>query len=701
MTHTGLSRVSLFTLNQPFNSADLKDIEMSDSDFDDDDDEAVLQLMRATQSAPKVASNGAIPVVNGALLQDLFRAQGEIAILRAQLESMQRLKAEEAARLNAQLDGSRDSAKDQIDALKLSVDKLEDEKRFLRNEVMSLSATKRRKVSVSEVSAVKRSVVSEPISTEAPIQIKDDWLQLCHHLWHYTINGSDRTSMELLSRVCLRMGLEVGPNIRIEAESLLLDQIWAYFMTLTHLRLDGVVSAFCELVLALVCKLLEGFHGSRLDLLLGVPFLLSLVYAALSFKPLAVSETLASHILVEMGQITQRFVFVLQLNDEEEETLMGHENVTYQQRLLENFTLVVCLDVIEYTMVLSTQFGMGSVRGVWQKRVFDPDLLQKVLPDNTERFVNTFQINVVFNVVEILFLSLSEDGFATGDEDANRGLVKSLIKAFLIDIDIKEDFLFYGLNRMVGNNTNFESFVDIIPHRLPAFLNSSFTSIPCPAKPKPRSEKEAFDILLKHDHHLLSLKIRIATLLESVIVSGMSSIINLRENIKLIVRVMGFEQNLIMQQPRYQYVYMRIQIIAILVRMLYYIIDENKNINTLIYPETLYEILVVLMRIAFGSDSLSLEAHKLLAAVRARGALNIEVFNRHCELRSREIAHLNIYNPQTSSSGELADVEGDFANGLEFPYDSETIEIAREILGVCLNHDEADNLYFNMTSQVP
>lgn len=686
---------------------------MTDSDFDDDDDEAVLQLMRATQRPPEPAVSSSIPL-SGAPLAELFRAQGEIAILRAQLESLQKLKAEEAARLNDELGSSRNIAKDQIDALKQSVDKLEDEKRFLRNEVKSLSATKRRKLPPSAPNGTDPvSVpVSVPPTSPAPvsaskaahepnIQIQDDWLQLCHHLWHYTINGCDRTSMGILSRVCVPVRVELDSNYCVSPDAPILGQIWDYFVHLNHLRLDGAVLKFCELVLTLVELLLGTYHSGQSDLLVSVPFLLSLLYATVSFKPLAVVESLATSLITRISKMVSRFTFVLQLNDEEEEALLNHENVTYQQRLLENFTLVVGLDLLECLAVTSTQFGPEFVRSIWAQRLFDQDLLHSILPENTERFVATVQINVIFNAVEIIFSSLTENGFSTDNEDSNMTLIRSLIKAFLMDIEVKDDFLFYGLNRFIGNNNDLSVLGGVVPEALPSFLNVSFTSVPCPVQAPERNEKETFRILLNHDCHILSLRIRIATLLEIVIASGMGHLVNLPENIKLIVRVIGFEQNLIMHQPRYQYVYMRLQIIGTLVRILFYIIDEHKNINTLIYPETLYEILVVLMRIAFGSDSLAVDAHKLLTEVRKRGALNLVVFNQACELRSRELAHLSIYDHDAVACGQLADAEADFANGLEFPYDSETIEIAREILGVCLNHDEADNLYYNMTSQRP
>lgn len=702
---------------------------MSDSSFDDDDEE-FMALIRATQAPSNIAAsvpqpgntsgnpnvnssaNVTLPVPNGDLLL-LFRAQGEISILRAQLESLQSLKNEEIRRLNQEFENAQNQAQSHITALKQLVDKLEDEKKFLGNEIRSLSAIKRRKVATStglvvdvdmdtletgspkEVGAIPKNVSShlQKPKVQTIIKIQDDWSLFCLHIWSYTINGSSRTSAEFLSRICLDEDADVGPEMKIEARSPILAAIWKYLMLKKDLRLDKLVGQFSEQMILLVKNQLS--RANNKGSIVAVPFIISLIHACVNFKVSAVDEQLVMYLVREMCAILARFVFLLQLDDEEGSFLV-HHNITYQHRLLENFTLVLCFDVLEDAVTIATQFGPKFVSSVWALDAVNTDLLLKILPENSERFKSVAQINLIYNYVEMLSASLTSGGFAANNEHFNRLLVVSLIKVFLIDISIKEDFMFFGLNRALGNNGDFERISESIPTSADSIFHHSLISTALPVHPAQPEDIQGYDAVTKHQFHLLSLRIWIVNMLESLVISGQMHLLNEKENLKSIVRIIAFEQNAMMHQPRSQFIHMRLTIVAVFIRMLYYITDQHKNINTLIYPETLYEIFVILMRIAFGSDSLSVEAHKLLTEIRARGITDVGIFNRWCEQRSREIGHISIHDASAKKFTILSDAECNFGNGLEFPYELETIEIAREILGVCVNHDEADNLYYNM-----
>lgn len=720
---------------------------MADSSFDDDDDEMLMALIQATQ-APQSLRNSEIQAQNGlqapqiqsgqnqlistpkqatnagdaAQIQDnntqmqLFRAQGEIAILRAQLLTLQTQKNDEVARLNTDVQNAQTQAQNHISLLKQSIDKLEDEKRFLGNEIRALSGGKRRKIAsqasgeadasengnsttLNIATTLERfSNGSDHVTrakTAPVIRVQDDWALFCLHIWNYTINGSNRSTMQFLSRISVDFSADAGPDMHIEAQTPILAPVWSYLMLKKDSRLDRLVHHFAHQMVELVETLLR-YRDTNPGAILVVPFVVSLIHACITFKVSAVDQNLVNFLARQMCSVLSRFVFLLQVS-EDEESLFVH-NVTYQNRLLETFTLVLCFDVLEDVMAVSTQFGPEFVSKLWALDTIDVGLLLKVLPENTERFMSAAQINLVYNLVEMLSASLVEGRFATSNESTQEALVKSLIKVFLIDISIKDDFMFFGLNRTVGNNGDFDRISRAIPATPDSSLHMALVSLALPVNPPDTLEKTGFRTVTSHEHHLLSLRVRIVNLLESLVVSGSMHLLNQKENIKSIVRIIAFEQNAIMHQPRSQFVHMRLGIVAVLIRILYYITDEHKNINTLIYPETLYEIFVILMRIAFGSDSLSFEAHKLLSEIRTSGITETGVFNRWCEQRSREIAHVNLHDARPNKYVELSSAECDFANGLEFPYELETIEIAREILGVCVNHDEADNLYYNMNS---
>ncbi|PVH16143.1 uncharacterized protein CXQ87_004007 [Candidozyma duobushaemuli] len=662
---------------------------MSDDGFDDDD-HLLMELVRATQKPEAPLANtteqrAQNPSNNGTLKP--------IAILRAQLQSLQSQKTDELTRLQNQLESARLSGEAQANALKQSVQRLEDEKKFLGNEVRALSASKRRKIDVP-VNTKDDSVTPAPPSHHfvhnidkkpdfhAPssfsINVKDDWSQFCNHIWNSTILGSSRTDAQFLDKIWLEAPITVEERVVVPVETSLMSCIWSFILRHRDARLDNLVFIFCEYLVHLIQELL-----SRQNSALAVPFLLSLINSAINFKTGAVSEKLVLLLTTKLASISDHFSHLLDWTFEADDPLLTNHGKTYQQQVLERFTITLLFDVIENATVIATQYGADFVKSLWTDSM-DVALVLKLLPENTERFKSAAQTNLLYNFVEMLSSSLIEDGIAIRDEKLEKQLVSSLIKVFLIDVEIKEDSMFYGLNRPLGSNLDFAKILQMVP------------SDPYENK---LDKFERFEMLEAHEHHLLSLRLRIASFLETLIMSPSGNtmeIITCKESMKSIVRIIALEQNQIIHQPRSKHVHMRISIVAIFLKILYFIAGEFENINTIIYPETLYELFVVLMRIAFGSDHLSQEATRLLTKIRAEGHVHVPVFNKWCELRASQVAHFNVYEGGPDKFDELAAIETDFANGLEVPYEQDTVEIAREILSLCVNHDEADNLYFNM-----
>ena len=101
---------------------------------------------------------------------------------------------------------------------------------------------------------------------------------------------------------------------------------------------------------------------------------------------------------------------------------------------------------------------------------------------NTERFKNLAQINLIYTFSEILISSISETTFAYNDTPnkiLDESIINSLLKVFLIELPVKDHFMFYGLNRIMGNNIDFNKIDSIIPTSQPP-LNHSIISRPCP-----------------------------------------------------------------------------------------------------------------------------------------------------------------------------------------------------------------------------
>lgn len=722
---------------------------MSDSSFDDDDD-MLMELVRATQHPPN-APNAPVTTNTAAIapsadLAALFNARGEIAILRAQLEAAQAQGAAEAARLLREMAASTSAAQGQVAALRQSVDKLEDEKRFLDNEIRAMAKRRRTATgattaiwpdaatrgagittgttagapvgttattpgittgisngspgAIPGISATGNTATDITVATNMAMVPADDWSQLCDHLYRYTINGSARTSWEVLQGVELAAvtlttesseadremaagdaprGLSPGPGPGLGATAAL----WDYLLRHRHQHLDALVDGWCRHVLALAAALVA--RGAWV----APPFLVSLVHAAASFNAAAVRPPAADHLVRRAGALARHLLRVLADAD-------ADRPAPPQHCLLQRLTLVACLDLVETAVVAASYAGDTAVRHLWTAGALDPGLVADILPENSERFKTGAQINLVYSLVQLLSASVGAGTFASPDPDFNARVVKSLLKAFLIDIALRPGFLFYGLNRSLGNNSDWAQVDVAVPAPLRNPLRAPVVSAAFPVAAPALTPRECHARALAHEHHLLALRGRMVALLEQLVVGGHMALVNLKENIKAMVRIIGFEQNMMMHHPRSPHVHMRLALIAVFLRILYYIIDDNKDINALIYPETLHEIFVILMRVAFGADLLSLEAHALLSAVRAKGLTAVAVFNGACEMRSREMAHFSLYDARPNKFADLSGIECDFANGVEFPYDLETVELAREILGVCVNHDEADNLYSNM-----
>lgn len=698
------------------------------SDFDDDDDDLLLAVMRGEAN---VANGDVVPTQVPALFkanytspeklhpstneQDrIFQAEGEVAILRAQLKEAQEERRREIQSLRQSKDEIENSADSEIKVLKAAVKKLEDEKKFLNNELKTTSAHfKKRKTNESErqIPSTVKSKSTTP-SSEGPIhkiiKLNDDSSVLINHLWSHCIIGSQRTSFSYLSKICIDFDLQLE-NIKIPKKTSMFSSIVEFLVLNKNLRLDELISMICskfiELVLILVQK----------EALLAVPFILSLVHHAITFRPSAVKKELIVHLLKEIQGLVSKLSYVLESNyghfgladdsdmllqqsGDEEKFLNIENDKTPQEVILENYSFICCFDIIEKLVTTASMHELDFIRHIWLDQMLSVEMLNKCLPENSERIKSSTQINLVYNYVEMLMSSITDETFGIQEYERAETLLNSLLKFFFIEVSIKENFMFFGLNRLIGNNKDFTKIDSLIPVEKD-LLNNYLVSSPQPI-PHQELEKalaqERFEIQHNHEFHLLNLKVKIGNLLEAYIVTNQSvEFLAQKESFKLLIRIIGFEQNSIMRFPRSKFDILRLQIIAIVVRIIFFLTQDNSHLNSLMYPETMFELFVVMLRIAFGSNSLSLEASKLLTKMRSSGFLNHHVLNHWAESRARELSHLTMSFDATA----IANAQIDFPNALEFPYEESTIEMSREILNLFVNHDEADNMYFNMNCQ--
>lgn len=697
----------------------------SGSDFDDDDDEllqALLQGEADVQDNQVIPTQAPVPTHTEIQVDPfnqteqqarLFRADGEIAILRAQLQQIQQQKQDEIQQLRDSYASLKHSNDEQVSALKHAVQKLEDEKKFLNNELLAASYShKKRKMATDlqvsgkegdNIDGSKTQVPQDDLQEATPpptallvrpiqkvIKIANDSALLTDQLWNHCIPGSKRTSFKCLSKICADFDIHME-RLEILKRTSFSSSIVEFLLLRKNHRLDQLLEEFTLTMLDLIKILLE--HKA----ILLIPFLFSLVHCAISFRPAAMSVDLITKLLQKSCVLAHELSYFVNSNQDEDD-LVNYHDVPYQIMVLEKFIFLCCLDVIEMLFSLSSTHDSNSIKSIWH--VFPLDLFQLCLPNNPERFKNTAQINLVFNIVELLISSITEDSFGFNTDSLDKTVIDSLLKVFIIEIPLKENFMFYGLNRIIGNNTDYQKIEAMVPVKHD-FLNNYQVAIPLPVPfelQRIEDKHVQFELRSNHEFHLLNLRVRIGELLESLVVTKENiNFLTSKEHFKSMIRIIGFEQIYIARSPRSKYIYLRIRIIAILVRLIKYLIQDVRDVTALIYPETLNELYVVLLRIAFGSDSISLDAHKMLLRIRTKGFVKEPIFNPWCEEIARDLNHIT---PADFNNGKvIADLESDFANGLEFPYDSETVELSREILNGFVTHEEADNLYFNVNNE--
>ncbi|EGV65415.1 lethal, checkpoint-defective, DNA damage sensitive protein [Yamadazyma tenuis] len=664
---------------------------MSNDDFSDDDDFfESIKRHQLTHSSPQptAASNTDYDIsqVPGEIRSKLFRADGEIAILKSQLESVKSRGYEEIKHLKEDNEETKRSMEEQIKMLKFSVQKLEDEKKFLDNQVKSTFSKKRKLANPSEetipvTQAQRVAPTTVPVATgQRIIRTQNDTTLLTDYIWKLSINGSDRTIMEYLGKVTLKDSLEIQ-GYRFQEKIPISSIILEYLISRKNLRLDKLLEELFSIINELIVHLIDT------SLITSVPFMLSLLHGILGFKPSAVNENTIVISVSRIFEIIMLYKYTLSNEDRE----LFNYNKTPQMFLLEKFTLICSMDMLEKLMSLCNlhqEVKLGS-RLFHEVRILD--LVNQLIPKNDEALMNGAQINIIYNVVRIL-----DNFYDTNDtEETSSQTVHSLLNINLVGVPIKEDFRFYGLNRCIGNNTDFQEIDKIIFSDNATVDPSSLIILPNPISERSKESRNSnYSIEYNHEFHVLDLRLQISQSIENYIINRMdTSILKEIEVVKLMIRSINLQQNGILRSPRSKFVDLRIKIICSFVRNLNYVFKTSKQLNEIINSETLNELSIVLSQIAFTSSSdLSGSSAKLYKLLRTQN-YRLKILNEESEAKARELSNVNFSN---KNKEYLAEVENEHANGLETLYDHETVELAREILGFCIDNEVADNLYINI-----
>lgn len=614
----------------------------------------------------------------------LYQADGEIAVLKAQLEQARSKEQEETNKLKQLFNESKKSMEEQINLLKFNVQKLEDEKKFLDNQIRS-NYSKRRKVSensnVTNESRVKTAV--DAIAPAKPnkqrlIRVQNDTTLLTEYLWRLSINGSKCTTMEYLGKICLKDSITVHGLI-FPAQLPISGLILEYLISKKDLRLDRLIEEFFTVLSQLINVLIKS------KLISSVPFLLSLIHGILGFKPSAINKSTMLNLTTTIINIIKEFKSTL---DSEDKDLFNY-NKTPQYIQLEKFILIILMDILESIMILCNLHQDSSLSLTLYYDVDVKGLLNQFLPKNQEALLSIVQINIIYNIVEILNNFYEMNPL----EELSSETIQTLINIHLLGIPIKENFRMFGLNRCIGNNVDFQIIDRIIVNT--KFNNIQITKLIVLPNPFDEvSSTDDYEIEYHHEYHMLQLQLQVSKMIENYLINRVDiTLLKNIDTVKIIIRLINLEQYKVQKDPRSKLILFRLKLITNFIRNLDYLFKICKKLNEIITLETLNELTIVLARIAFSSnENLSELNRKLYGDLRTRN-YKLPITNLEIELKSRQLHNIN----ETHQDKQyLAEIESYSANGLEVPYDNETIELSREILGYCIDNEVADNLYMNM-----
>ncbi|ODV97991.1 hypothetical protein PACTADRAFT_483 [Pachysolen tannophilus NRRL Y-2460] len=550
---------------------------------------------------------------------------------------------------------------------------------------------------------------------------------ICNHV----INGAPRSTLDYLFKISSEIDFEHEGFIVIAGKdnikSLIIDYLIQY--NKSNLRLDNLLSEFIEVLTVYIQRLLLASS------FLPVPFLLALVHCALIYRPVAISGDIIEQLLTFNADLMSSYISTLKpisdnaIDGSDSNSISTLHQKSYQLIVLERFIATFSLDIVEVLSQLSQFNGVSSIKK------FSTNFPRTML---IAGLALTTPINYVFNMIEILINSTSECTFAythlperenggdgnDGDstvtyisEDDNT-LLLTMTKLLMDGLPLKEGFRIYGLNRIIGNNDDIELLDALVPNDdvsdLP--LSNLITQKPLPiSSDKFSFSKNTAQNKISHELHALDLRLQILRQLELLVLYDNFHLLKsetLLSIIKIIIYLLAGQQEYIMRVPRCETIQNRILIINSVVKIIHYIwtnSELSQRLLTRLSNDVSYELLLSFARISFSTtDNLSSSASAALTQIRESGFKHA-VYNKNLEFKNYELSNLKEnyimylnkkFNNNSEKDDEMIIQEliktNMLPNGLEFPYDDDVIEMARDVLEIYTTADEADNLYFSM-----
>lgn len=394
-------------------------------DFSSDDD--LLLLVDEEEQSQAVHDDSGVKKSDDTDLQsELMRAQGETSMLRDKIKLLQDQIDQEKNRGDQKANEIRKEYQGEMEALRQTLQGLEDEKKFLVMETRGIPGSVHRG-RVSNVGGSSRMTSQPPMNTpdnsnssieplvkkqrtenvRAAISLNpnrispDEVASFFDCLFGHRIVGVDMTSIEILSCIkfehledfsykllFIRKGESIGNRI-----------IQFFLGCKRSMKLDDFIDTVLEHFAILMKAILVHEKESNL----AIPFLVALMVQAVLFRPSAVSPTSLKELFLFTCDLIRKYQRVLKqpLHKNPLELNLGPE--IFQYELLDNMCLFYAFDLLEAAShVLRAQ----NLSAVLYLDFFDEPIMKAL--ENVYRLALTISfkpiINVIYNMVEVLLV---------------------------------------------------------------------------------------------------------------------------------------------------------------------------------------------------------------------------------------------------------------------------------------------------------
>lgn len=684
--------------------------------------------------------------------EDIYLIKGENAVLKNKITKLAQDQQIESQKLCSEYDKKLKEKDEYIKALNEKIGQIYSEKEFLVSENKSLNQaqSRKRKIRCLEVDdslsdtsnltsslhenqqnsqneqqkqqdieikkAVNKPEIKVLIMNQATI-FQDEKTLFIEAISNYIIPGMEQPALYYLETISTPIDYQNRDfSIRYRHDSFKAAILRYLINYQDKNRLDHLLEAFIEELLTYTQYTVKNE--------LSIPYIIALTNFSLNYRPKAINENVISNAMNTLIDLAKKYQYIfksefdyLLLPNSDNQFLFytpndslidyAYSDKTIHDKILEIFTVIFTMDTIT-TLSKIAQFNKFS----FKDKSDALGILWKSLPETL--LINSFlsvkaPIRFIYNTVEILLNSIDDDDKFGYENLRNRSVlevkmadtssIKILEKIMQFLTTLTPDqikFEVYGLNHLIGSNKHLELLKLLTTSRNKRSNHASTNSLDtyekvlsnCQSGKMFNKEKEAFT---------LKVKVLILDLFESIYSSLIMIKFPVTLSVKLLkqlVELVGEQQEMVMRSPRSANIGVRVEIICKCVEIIHYLISQENIVKLSDIPNlTLRELIIVLVKIsARNMNNLTID---LITKLRNEEKYDKIMFNG--ELEKEELDKFSIWNRimfnDTTCIDDRISVETNLCNGIELNYPDETIDLARDIIGLSVTGDESEQLH--------